>query len=205
MELLNNIFAASLGAILSCILTLLSIWFKHWLDHRPLYKQSMFSDYEICPNYKNNIDNAISVANAQCIDFDFSKENRSFVSLVYKFQKTGLLSGYTGFDFDVVFEEGNYTRIVLEIKVLNPRRQNQVKTASSLSLDKPSTEDMNKPIKYQVNFKDLKNGNTSFDDSDIHNLREICFVVFKKNKDESDTSRECYGKFQIRNIALRKQ
>ena len=197
MKITEFVIAALVGSIISCSLTLLGVWFKYYLDHLPVaQKQSLFPNPSTYPK-RGNSNLMMTTINAQFTEFDFSKGNSNWLSIVYKFPQFGLFSKYEFFDFEIVPVFGNFNQIDLEIKASEQKNGKGLKTIDTISIP-ISPQNIGNPTKIEVPFGE-------YDAADIHNLKELCFVVRKDYVDDACGQVECYGKYRLQNLAVRKK
>ena len=188
------IISALVGSVIALFAGLLGIWFKHYLDNKPIAKkESLFSDPEECPKRSSSGENMISTINSQCVEFDFSKgvnTDQQFVSIVYKFGRCGVLSKFDHIDFDVVFEGGNFNQLDFELQTPN-------KVLPVFNIER-YPENQNKTKRVEIPFKE-------YSADDLHNVNVLSFVVWNTYYDGDSQDAECYGKYRIQNLALRKK
>lgn len=192
-----DIILVLVSGVIACFSTLLGIWFKFYLDHKPIAeKQSLFPDPEECPIRSSNKENMITTTKSQCVEFDFSKgvnNGQEFVSIVYKFDRCGILSKYDQIDFDVVFESGNFNRLDFELQT-----PNKVVFVFNIEL---YPEDQNSPKRVEI---PLKKYSEKYSANDLHNVNVLSFVVWHDSCDDPQHTK-CHGKYRIQNLALRKK
>ncbi len=188
------IISALVGSVIALFAGLLGIWFKHYLDNKPIAKkESLFSDPEECPKRSSSGENMISTINSQCVEFDFSKgvnTDQQFVSIVYKFGRFGILSKFDYIEFEIVFEDGNFNQLDFELQTPNDVLE-PIKTTLH-------PEDKDQPIRVVIPLKD-------YTANKLHNVNVVSFVVWRSYHDEDSQHPECYGKYRIQNLALRKK